>query len=81
MRSVPQLTNPHCIGDRLLDKIHVCIYISRTNHYQLLLKQLIYFSSDRLEGEGEFTDTESQQWTGIFRYKAALGLLFKLNME
>ena len=35
----------------------------------------------RLEGEGgQFTDTVSQQWTGTFRYRAAPGLRFKLNM-
>ncbi|KAK7092055.1 MORN repeat-containing protein 2-like [Littorina saxatilis] len=38
------------------------------------------FVENRLEGEGQFTDTVSQQWTGTFRYKAAPGLRFKLNM-
>ena len=34
----------------------------------------------RMEGEGEFTDTEGQIWTGQFRYKAAPGLRFKLGL-
>ena len=34
----------------------------------------------RLEGDGEFTDTDGQVWTGTFRYKAAPGLRFKLGL-
>jgi len=34
----------------------------------------------RIEGEGEFKDTEGQVWTGTFRHKAAPGLKFKLNL-
>lgn len=39
-----------------------------------------HFVENRLEGQGQFTDTVSQQWTGTFRFKAAPGLRFKLNM-
>lgn len=39
------------------------------------------FVENRMEGEGEFTDTEGQVWTGLFRYKAAPGLKFKLAMS
>ena len=35
----------------------------------------------RMEGEGQFTDTEGQIWTGTFRYKAAPGLCFRLNLD
>ena len=34
----------------------------------------------RMEGDGEFTDTDGQNWTGMFRYKAAPGLRFKLAL-
>ncbi|XP_067664362.1 MORN repeat-containing protein 2-like [Haliotis asinina] len=39
------------------------------------------FIENRMEGDGDFTDTENQTWTGTFRYRAAPGLRFKLNME
>ncbi|KAK0053934.1 MORN repeat-containing protein 2 [Biomphalaria pfeifferi] len=39
------------------------------------------FLENRLEGEGEFYDTEGQIWTGAFRFRAAPGLKFKLNMN
>jgi len=39
------------------------------------------FIENKLEGTGQFTDTEGQVWTGTFRYKAAPGLRFKLNLE
>jgi len=35
----------------------------------------------RLEGKGNFTDTDGQMWTGNFRYKAAPGLNFHLRLE
>ncbi|KAK2165156.1 hypothetical protein LSH36_54g07007 [Paralvinella palmiformis] len=38
------------------------------------------FNENKLEGDGNFTDTESQIWSGTFRYKAAPGLRFKLNL-
>ncbi|XP_064597026.1 MORN repeat-containing protein 2-like [Liolophura sinensis] len=39
------------------------------------------FVENRMEGEGQFTDTEGQNWTGTFRFKAAPGLRFKLNLD
>ncbi|KAJ8321944.1 hypothetical protein KUTeg_000415 [Tegillarca granosa] len=39
------------------------------------------FNENRMEGEGQFMDTEGQMWTGTFRYRAAPGLRFKLNMD
>jgi len=38
------------------------------------------FNENKMEGEGEYTDTQGQVWTGMFRYKAAPGLKFKLQM-
>lgn len=34
----------------------------------------------RLEGDGEFTDSQGLVWTGKFHNKAALGLKLKVNM-
>ena len=34
----------------------------------------------RIEGEGQFTDTEGQVWVGTFRHKAAPGLKFQLKL-
>lgn len=34
----------------------------------------------RLEGDGEFTDSQGLLWTGMFHNKAALGLKLKVNM-
>ncbi|KAK3087614.1 hypothetical protein FSP39_008381, partial [Pinctada imbricata] len=39
------------------------------------------FCENKLEGTGQFTDTEGQVWTGTFRYKAAPGLRFRLNLD
>ncbi|XP_041361339.1 MORN repeat-containing protein 2-like isoform X2 [Gigantopelta aegis] len=39
------------------------------------------FVDNRLQGDGQFTDTDIQKWTGTFRYRAAPGLRFKLDME
>ncbi|XP_069106172.1 MORN repeat-containing protein 2-like [Argopecten irradians] len=39
------------------------------------------FQENRMEGDGQFTDTEGQVWVGTFRYKAAPGLKFKLNLD
>jgi len=33
-----------------------------------------------MEGEGQFTDTDGQVWSGNFWYKAAPGLRYKLNL-
>lgn len=38
------------------------------------------FNENKMEGDGEFKDTEGQIWLGTFRYKAAPGLRFKLNL-
>ena len=33
----------------------------------------------RMEGDGKFTDTDGQVWSGTFRYKAAPGLRFQVT--
>lgn len=38
------------------------------------------FVENRMEGDGKFMDTNNQEWTGLFRYKAAPGLRFKLHL-
>lgn len=56
-------------------------YINKT-FYNLHVKLTDYIISIyRLEGEGEFTDTDGQVWMGTFRYRAAPGLRFKLNLD
>lgn len=45
-----------------------------------MLVSLYVINSYRLEGDGEFTDAEGLEWTGVFRSRAALGLKLKLNM-
>ena len=39
---------------------------------------MIACSCCRLEGDGEFTDTDGQIWHGMFHHHAAPGLRFKL---
>ena len=45
--------------------------------YCIKKRNYVYY---RIEGEGQFTDTEGQVWVGTFRHKAAPGLKFQLKL-